>query len=73
MQDLSTNQKGAIAEARITAEAVRLGIVVLRPTIDGRRYDLAFDFDGTGIERVQRKWGRLDGDVIVVRTGTCRD
>ena len=72
MRDLSSNEKGAVAEARIAAEALRLGIVVLRPMIGGRRYDLAFDFDGARIERVQCKWGRLDGDVIVVRTGTCR-
>ena len=40
---LSTNQKGAIAEAKITSAALDLGIVVLRPLIEGRRYDLVFD------------------------------
>ena len=28
---LTTNQKGAIAEAHITAEAIKLGMVVWRP------------------------------------------
>ena len=41
MVDLSTNAKGAIAEAMIVAEAVRLGVRVLRPVVDGTRYDLA--------------------------------
>ena len=72
MQDLSPNEKGAIAEACLTAQALRMGIVVLRPVVEGRRYDLVFDFDGQRIERVQCKWGRLVDDVIHVGTGTCR-
>ena len=39
----STTLKGAIAEAAITAAAVELGVVVLRPVIEGGRYDLVFD------------------------------
>jgi hypothetical protein len=35
--------KGAIAEAAITAAAVKLGFVVLRPFPEGRRYDLVID------------------------------
>ena len=72
MQDLSTNDKGAIAECMITAEAVRLGIVVLRPVVEGRRYDLLFDHPDGRLERIQCKWGRLDGEVIAVRTSTSR-
>jgi hypothetical protein len=40
---LTSTMKGAIAETQIAAEAVRLGIVVLRPIVEGRRYDLVFD------------------------------
>ena len=72
VEGLSTNEKGAIAEAHIAAAAIREGIVVLRPLVDGRRYDLVFDFDDGRIERVQCKWGRVAGDVILVRTSGCR-
>jgi hypothetical protein len=68
---LSTNEKGAIAEARITAEAVRLGIQVLRPVMGGSRYDLIFDL-GDRLDRVQCKWGRLVQDIVVARISTCR-
>ena len=68
---LSTNEKGAIAEAMILAEATRYGIDVYRPVVDGGRADLIFDL-GDRLERIQCKWGRVVGDVIVVRTGTCR-
>lgn len=66
-----SGDKGAVAELRIAAEATRLGVVVSRPLSDGRRYDLVFDI-AHRLYRVQCKWGRLCGDVIVVRTGTCR-
>ena len=68
---LTTNQKGAIAEARITAAAMELGIVVLRPTIEGRRYDIVFDV-GPRLLRVQCKWATRKADVVVIRTRTCR-
>ena len=70
MNDLSPNQKGAIAEEQVATAAVRAGILVLRPVM-ACRYDLAFDF-GDRIERIQCKWGRIDGGVIAVRTSTCR-
>ena len=63
--------KGAIAEAAITAEAVKLGVVVLRPFPEGRRYDLVFDVEHN-LYRVQCKWGKRKDGVIVVYTGTCR-
>jgi hypothetical protein len=44
--------KGAIAEAAITAAAVELGFVVLRPLVEGRRYDLIID-TGPELLRVQ--------------------
>ncbi|HET8758177.1 MAG TPA: group I intron-associated PD-(D/E)XK endonuclease [Solirubrobacteraceae bacterium] len=63
--------KGAIAEAAITAAAVELGFVVLRPFPEGRRYDLVID-TGPELLRVQCKSGRLKGSVIAVILATCR-
>jgi hypothetical protein len=63
--------KGAIAEAAITAAAVELGFVVLRPFPEGRRYDLVID-TGPRLLRVQCKWGRLKRAVVVVTLATCR-
>jgi hypothetical protein len=63
--------KGAIAETAITAEAAKLGFVVLRPVVEGRRYDLVID-TGPQLLRVQCKWAPRKGAVIVVHTGTCR-
>jgi PD-(D/E)XK endonuclease len=68
---LTPNEKGAIAEQRIVAEAIRLDIPVLRPVIAGCRYDVAFDF-GDRIARVQCKWGRILNDCVVARISTCR-
>ena len=62
---LSTNDKGNIAEAEITTAAIRLGIGVLRPLVEHSRYDLAFELDGR-LLRVQCKWARLEGDVVIV-------
>ena len=63
--------KGAIAEAAITARAVELGIVVLRPLVEGRRYDLVFDVDHR-LFRVQCKWAPRRGAVILVHLTSCR-
>jgi hypothetical protein len=68
---LSTNQKGAIAEAHITAEAMKLGMVVWRPVAEGCRYDMILDIGGR-LLRTQCKWASRNGDVIVVRISTCR-
>jgi prevent-host-death family protein len=65
-QELTGNQKGAIAEAAIAAEATKLGIVVSRPNVDAR-YDLIFD-TGNRLLRVQCKWAPRRGDVILIRT-----
>lgn len=59
------NHKGAIAEAAIALEAVRLGIDVLKPIAEHGRYDLAFDL-GHRILRVQSKWAALRGEVVSV-------
>ena len=70
---LTSNDKGAIAEAEIAAAAVRVGVPVLKPLTERTRYDLAFEL-GPRVLRVQCKWAALNpgGDVINVRVGGCR-
>jgi PD-(D/E)XK endonuclease len=63
--------KGAIAEAAITAAAIELGIYVLRPLVEGRRYDLVFDVQGR-LLRVQCKWAPRRGNVVAVNLQTHR-
>jgi PD-(D/E)XK endonuclease len=67
---LTTNQKGAVAEAAVALEAVRLGIGVYRPLGD-ERYDLILDVRPRLI-RVQCKWACRHDDVIVVRLYSAR-
>jgi prevent-host-death family protein len=70
---MGPNQKGGIAELKIAAAAIELGIPVLRPMVEHGRYDLAFEI-GDRILRVQCKWGALgeDGSVIKVSLQTSR-
>jgi len=70
VRELTTNQKGTVAETAIIHEAAKLGIVVSRP-IDDARYDLILDLPG-GLMRVQCKWTPRIGDVIVVRSYSNR-
>jgi PD-(D/E)XK endonuclease len=63
---LTTDQKGAIAESEIAIAAVKLGIGVFRPVVEGERYDLIFDLRPR-LVRVQCKWAPLYRDVVVVR------
>jgi PD-(D/E)XK endonuclease len=67
---LTTDQKGAIAEAAITHAAIELGIGVSRP-IGDERYDLIFDLRPE-IVRVQCKWATRYGDVVIVRCYSSR-
>ena len=55
----------------IAAEAVKLGIPVLRPMTEGLRYDLALELRGR-IARVQCKWAVRKGEVVTVCTQTSR-
>ena len=71
MRELTPTEKGALAEAKIHAAAIEAGIVVARPLTEGRRYDLIFDV-GPRLLRVQCKWANRNGDVVVLRTRTCR-
>lgn len=62
---LTTDQKGAIAEAAIALAALELGIGVSRPLVE-RPYDFIFDL-GTKLVRIQCKWAVRRGDVVIVR------
>jgi hypothetical protein len=63
---MDTNRKGAIAEAEIALEAIRLGIPVLKPVAEHGRYDLGLEVGGR-ILRVQCKWGALEDDGAVIK------
>jgi hypothetical protein len=69
--DLTPSQKGAVAEAAITAMAIQLGLVVLRPLCEGRRYDLAIDLEPE-LLRVQCKLARRLAGVLLVGLATNR-
>jgi prevent-host-death family protein len=69
--DKNPNHKGAIAEAVIAAEAIKLGLRVLKPAIEHEPYDLAFDLGGR-LLRVQCKWAQRKGAVVYVHTARCR-
>lgn len=67
---LTTDQKGAIAEASIVAAAIEAGIGVAPPFVD-ERYDLIFDL-GSTLLRIQCKWASRVGEVIAVRCYSAR-
>jgi len=69
---LTPSQKGAIAEAGVTALAAQIGLSVLRPLCEGRRYDLVLDLEPR-LLRVQCKLGRILDNVLIVplRTNRC--
>jgi prevent-host-death family protein len=64
----SGNHKGAVAEAKIMAAAIELGVPVLRPISEHGRYDLVFQVDDR-LLKVQCKWASRSGDVVVVHIG----
>ena len=67
----TSDQKGNIAEAAIVAAAIKLGIDVYRPVGEGGRYDMIFEVD-TRLIRVQCKWARRRGDVLMLRCYSSR-
>jgi PD-(D/E)XK endonuclease len=71
VDDLTPSQKGAVAEAAITAMAIQLGLVVLRPMAEGGRYDLAIDLEPE-LLRVQCKFAQRRSGVLSVRLQTSR-
>ncbi len=68
---MSSNAKGATAELAIAQEASRLGLGVFWPLVEHGRADLGIEV-GDRILRVQCKWGRVRGDVIVVEIASSR-
>jgi prevent-host-death family protein len=73
MGELSTNQKGVIAETAIELAAARAEVGVYRPTSGHSRADLLFEI-GDDLYRVQVKWGNLSAqrDVITVSLSGSR-
>jgi hypothetical protein len=69
--ELTPSQKGAAAEAAITAMTIELGLVVLRPLCEGSRYDLMIDLEPE-LLRVQCKMARRRSGVLSVRLQTSR-
>jgi PD-(D/E)XK endonuclease len=69
---LTTNQKGAAAEAAIAHEAIKLGIEVYWPIAEGGRFDLIFAFEDASLARVQCKWAPIFRGVVMVRAYSCR-
>ena len=67
---LTTDQKGAIAEAAIALAAIELGIGVAKP-LAPQRYDFVFDVEDA-LLRIQCKWACRQGDALVVRCYSCR-
>jgi PD-(D/E)XK endonuclease len=61
---MTTDQQGAIAEAAIAAEAIKLGIGVFRPLTD-ERYDLIFDMRPE-LLRIQCKWATRRRGVLTI-------
>ena len=71
MKALTPSQKGAAAEAAITAAVIQLGLTVLRPLCEGRRYDLIVDLEPR-LLRVQCKLAKRTGGVLAIRLQTSR-
>ena len=71
LSELTTNQKGAIAETAIVHHATRLGIEVYRPVAEGGRCDFVFAM-GSTLLRVQCKWAVRRGTAIVVPCYSAR-
>jgi hypothetical protein len=72
MEHLTPSQKGAAAEAAISAAVIELGLTVLRPLCEGRRYDLVIDLE-PDLVRVQCKLAKhLPGTLaICLTTNRC--
>jgi PD-(D/E)XK endonuclease len=71
MVELTPSQKGAAAEAAITAAVIQLGLTVLRPLCEGRRYDLIVDLE-PALLRVQCKLARRLDVALAIHLQTNR-
>ena len=67
---LTTNQKGALAEAKIALACIEAGFGVALPIAD-ERYDLIVDV-GPRLLRLQWKWAVQRGAVVVIPCRTNR-
>jgi hypothetical protein len=67
---LTSDQKGAVAEAAVAHAAAKLGFGVMKP-LTVERYDLIVDLRPR-LLRVQCKWAVRYRDGVVVRCRTCR-
>jgi hypothetical protein len=67
----NTNHKGNAAELAIAFEAAKLGLSVFTPLTEHERYDLILGIDSRLI-RVQCKWARRVGDVVVINLTSSR-
>jgi hypothetical protein len=68
---LTPSQRGAVAEAGFGMAALQLGLTVLRPICEGRRYDLVLDLNPK-LLRIQCKLARRSGGVLVIGLKTNR-
>jgi PD-(D/E)XK endonuclease len=68
---LTSDQKGAIAETAIIHAAIKLGLNVYRPVVEGGRYDMIFEA-GSNLLRIQCKWSPRHGDVVALRCYSAR-
>jgi hypothetical protein len=59
-----TKVVGDVSELRVMAALARAGYVVAKPFGENARYDLIVD-DGSTLQRVQVKTGRIRGDVLM--------
>jgi hypothetical protein len=71
VHNLTPSQKGALAEAAFAADAIELGLNVLRPLCERCRYDLVVDLEPL-LLRVQCKLAQRLGGVLAVRLKTSR-
>jgi hypothetical protein len=71
LSDMTTDQKGAIAELAIQLAAARLGVEVYRPVAEGGRYDMILAPGGELI-RLQCKWASRRGNVLVISCQSAR-
>jgi hypothetical protein len=69
---LTPTHKGAIAETAVAAEAIRLGIEVYRPIVEGGRADYVFGFPDRTLARVQCKWACVQAGALVIRAYSSR-
>ena len=69
--ELSTDQRGSLAELAVLHHAARFGLGVLWPLTSGLRYDLVLDIAGR-LYRVQCKTANRRGDVVVINCRSCR-